>query len=259
MTFDTMRQGICYEDSTGLKEKESIVVNRWLDSEPLLHDLTYFYACVHGGEWYMIQTKVRLTSGCRYCCCFPSLLSQCGMVKCRDAVHGPQCSQYGTNEWAWGLRFLWPWRSRIHIVVFLEYETVCLVGGYQHFGVTYCLIIQTRFDFVFISVLSRSATCLTLLILLDLIILIGLWRTTNCNASHYTVFFCMQSHTLFSFVLSLRSSFNMRDQISNPYGTRDKIITLCIMTRLMFHSAAVPLIFYLFNVMLLTSFMKFEN
>jgi len=33
--------------STGLKEKESIVLNRWLDSEPLLHDLTYFHASVH--------------------------------------------------------------------------------------------------------------------------------------------------------------------------------------------------------------------
>jgi len=48
----------------------------------------------------VIQTKVRLTSGCRYSCSFPLLLSHCGMVKYRDAVHGPQCSQYGTNECA---------------------------------------------------------------------------------------------------------------------------------------------------------------
>lgn len=73
---------------------------------------------------------------------------------------------------------------------FLEYDTVCLVGGYQHFGVTYYVIIHTRFDFLCISLLSHSATCLTYLFLLDLIILIliGLWRSTNCNASHYTVF-----------------------------------------------------------------------
>jgi len=120
-------------------------------------------------------------------------------------------------------------------VVFWEYDTVCLVGGYQHFGVTYYLIIHTRFDFVCISLFSHGAMCLTYVILLDLIILIGLWRSTNCNTSHYTVFFCIQLHTLFSDVLSLRSSLNMRDQISNPYRTRDKIITLCIMTRLMFH------------------------
>jgi hypothetical protein len=132
--------------------------------------------------------------------------------------------------------------------------TLCLVDGYQHFGVTYYLIIYTTSDFVYISLLFHSATCL---ILLDLIILIGLWRSTNCNASHYTVFFCIQSHTLFSDVLSLCSSFNMRDQISNPYRTRDKIITLCIMTSLMFHLATVPLIFYICNVMSLTSFMKF--
>jgi len=142
---------------------------------------------------------------------------------------------------------------------FLDYDAVCLVGGYQHFGVTYYLIVHTRFDFVCISLLSHSAMCLTYLILLDLIILIGSWRSTNCNASHYTVFICIQSHTLFSDMLSLRSSFNMRDQISNPYRTREKIITSCIMTRLMFHLAAVPLIFYLFNVMPLTSFMKFQN
>jgi len=85
---------------------------------------------------------------------------------------------------------------------FLEYDTVCLVGGYQHFGVTYYLIIHNRFDFVCISLLSHSATCLTLFIFLDLIILI-LWRSTNCNASLYTVFFCIQSHTLISDMLSL--------------------------------------------------------
>jgi len=94
--------------------------------------------------------------------------------------------------------------------------TLCLVGGYQHFGVTYYPIIHTRFDFVYISLLSHSARCLTLHILLDLIILVGLWRSTVCNASHCTVFFCIQSHTLFSDVLSLRSSFQMRDQIANP-------------------------------------------
>jgi len=33
--------------STGLKEKESVVLNRWLHSESLLHDLTYFCASVH--------------------------------------------------------------------------------------------------------------------------------------------------------------------------------------------------------------------
>jgi len=33
--------------STGLKEKESIVLNRWLDSESLQHDLTYLCASVH--------------------------------------------------------------------------------------------------------------------------------------------------------------------------------------------------------------------
>ena len=142
---------------------------------------------------------------------------------------------------------------------FSEYDTVCLVGGYQHFGVTYYLIIHTRFDFVWISLLSLSATCLTHLILLDLVILIGLWRSTNCNTSHYTVFFCIQSHTVFSDMLSLRSSFSTRDQISNPYRTRDKIITLCVMTGLMFHLAAVPLIFYIFNVMPLTSFRNIQN
>lgn len=141
---------------------------------------------------------------------------------------------------------------------FLEYDTVCLVGGYQHFGVTYYLIIHTRFDFVCIPLLSHGATCLTYLILLDLIILIGLWRSTNCNASHYTV---LLHPVAYPFLRRAESAIilEMRDQISNPYRTRDKIITLCIMTRLMFHLAAVSLIFYLFNVMPLTSFMKFQN
>jgi hypothetical protein len=83
--------------------------------------------------------------------------------------------------------------DRGFILCFLDYDTVCLVGGYQNFGMTYCLIIHARFDFVCISLLSHSATCLTHLIFLDLIILIGLWRSTNCNA----VFFCVQLHTLF--------------------------------------------------------------
>jgi hypothetical protein len=43
--------------STGLKEKERVLLSRWLDSESLLHDLTYFCASVHGGEWYMIWTR----------------------------------------------------------------------------------------------------------------------------------------------------------------------------------------------------------
>jgi hypothetical protein len=33
--------------STGLKEKESIVLNRWLVSESLPHDLTYLCVSVH--------------------------------------------------------------------------------------------------------------------------------------------------------------------------------------------------------------------
>jgi len=33
--------------NAGLKEKESIFLNIWLDSESLLHDLTYFYVSVH--------------------------------------------------------------------------------------------------------------------------------------------------------------------------------------------------------------------
>ena len=36
----------------------------------------------------------------QYSCSFPLLQSQCGMIKYRDEVHGPQCSHYGTNECA---------------------------------------------------------------------------------------------------------------------------------------------------------------
>jgi hypothetical protein len=107
---------------------------------------------------------------------------------------------------------------------FLDYDTLFLVCGYQHPGVTYCFI-HGRLDLECISLLSHNAVCLIHLILL------GLWRTINCDTSHYAVFFqppvmyfLLVPNILLSTLLtdssSLQSSLNVRDQISNPCKIR---------------------------------------
>ncbi|PNF25245.1 hypothetical protein B7P43_G13294, partial [Cryptotermes secundus] len=80
------------------------------------------------------------------------------------------------------------------------------------------------------------ATCPAHLILLDLIILIIVMKLlimqfspTSCHFISLRSKYSPKKNTLFSNTLRLRSSLNVRDQVSHPYRTTGKIIVLYIL------------------------------
>jgi hypothetical protein len=82
------------------------------------------------------------------------------------------------------------------------------------------------------------ATCPAHIILLDLIILTILVKSSNYGAPHYAIFPqspatlpVLGPNILLSTLFSgnLRSSINVRDQVSHPYNTTGKIIVLYIL------------------------------